>query len=244
MNSEDAGLRLRKNITQTGPEAVPDATAEQIAKQDVKQDDRLDTANMTALQKHSAFFDRNQDGKISLGDTYRGFRAIGFNLFTSALFAWILNAGLAWPTSPGWLPTTTIHLKNIHRSNHGSDTGSYDEDGNLVEKKFSDMFDRWDSDKDGYWTWGDAWRRMRDQRDVFDFFGQFASFLEFGVTFWVAAENGKLSKDVLHGIYDGTFFYQLEQRQIDAREAKKAQKEAKRHAKQNLKNAVRAGPSH
>jgi Caleosin related protein len=41
---------------------------------------------------------------------------------------------------------------------HGSDTGSYDEEGNMAEKKFSETFDKYDSDGDGYWTWGDCWR--------------------------------------------------------------------------------------
>jgi Caleosin related protein len=64
-------------------------------------------------------------------------------------------------------------------------------------------------------------RRICGQRDVFDFFGWTASFLEFSVTFWVAAENGKLSKETLKGFYDGTFFYQLEQRVAEAKQAKK-----------------------
>jgi Caleosin related protein len=64
-------------------------------------------------------------------------------------------------------------------------------------------------------------RRIKGQRDVFDFFGWFASFLEFSVTFWVASENGKLSKETLKGFYDGTFFYQLEQRVAEAKQAKK-----------------------
>jgi len=38
---------------------------------------------------------------------------------------------------------------------HGSDTGTYTEDGEFSDRKFNEMFDRYDSDKDGYWTWSE-----------------------------------------------------------------------------------------
>jgi Caleosin related protein len=41
---------------------------------------------------------------------------------------------------------------------HGSDTGSYDEAGNMGVERFNETFDKYDSDGDGYWTWGDCWR--------------------------------------------------------------------------------------
>jgi Caleosin related protein len=60
MNDQDAGLRLRKNITQTGPESL-EVHQEETSNTSV--DKPQETANMTALQKHSAFFDRDHDGK-------------------------------------------------------------------------------------------------------------------------------------------------------------------------------------
>jgi Caleosin related protein len=60
MNNQDAGLRLRKNITQTGPESL-EVHQEEISNTAV--DKPQETAKMTALQKHSAFFDRDHDGE-------------------------------------------------------------------------------------------------------------------------------------------------------------------------------------
>eukprot|EP00611_Tribonema_gayanum_P009875 TRINITY_DN19750_c0_g1_i1.p2 TRINITY_DN19750_c0_g1~~TRINITY_DN19750_c0_g1_i1.p2 ORF type:complete len:115 (-),score=40.09 TRINITY_DN19750_c0_g1_i1:1426-1770(-) len=45
---------------------------------------RRERENMTALQKHCAYFDRDGDGVVSPGDTYRGFRALGCNPLVSA----------------------------------------------------------------------------------------------------------------------------------------------------------------
>ena len=111
--TDDSGLRMRKGVTQTCVEAVKDAPQEEIVKTEVSRPDY--EKGMTALQKHSAFFDRNHDNKITLLETWQGFRAIGFNWLTSAVFAWILNAGLAWPTQKSWIPGTTIYLDGIHR---------------------------------------------------------------------------------------------------------------------------------
>ena len=62
----------------------------------------------------------------------------------------------------------------------------------MDDRKFDAVFDKWDSDHDGYWTWQDCMRRGRDQRKVFDPFGWVASFLEFGVTFWVSMHGVRL----------------------------------------------------
>ena len=39
----------------------------------------------TALQRHCAFFDRDNDGVITLWDTFKSIRALGFNLLMSLL---------------------------------------------------------------------------------------------------------------------------------------------------------------
>ena len=38
---------------------------------------------MTPLQRHCAFFDLDRDGILSLGDTWRGFRLLGYGLILS-----------------------------------------------------------------------------------------------------------------------------------------------------------------
>jgi len=82
-----------------------------------------------ALLEHIKFFDLNKDGKITIWETYQGFRLLGFNFLLSIFAAVTINFSMAWPTSSSWWPTTTITVQNVERAMHGSDTGVYDENG-------------------------------------------------------------------------------------------------------------------
>ena len=108
----DSSLRLRKGITDTTAEALKLSHEEVVI---TKLPTRDYEKNMTALQKHSAFFDRDHDNKITVQDSYRGFRAIGFGWLMAGILASALNTGVAYPTQKNWIPGTTIYLDNIHR---------------------------------------------------------------------------------------------------------------------------------
>ncbi|RVX12426.1 putative peroxygenase 4 [Vitis vinifera] len=108
--------------------------------------------DLSALQKHVAFFDQNKDGTVYPWETYRGFRAIGCGIFLSAGSAFLINLALSRKTRPirirfcrvrpshqssvithhkGKFPSLLlpIEIKNIHMAKHGSDSGVYDSEG-------------------------------------------------------------------------------------------------------------------
>ena len=69
---------------------------------------------MTALQKHVAFFDRDHDGQIHVGETYDGLRALGLSRTRATLAATAINGGLGPLTTDHWYDPTTIDVANIH----------------------------------------------------------------------------------------------------------------------------------
>ncbi|XP_020592891.1 probable peroxygenase 4 isoform X2 [Phalaenopsis equestris] len=88
---------------------------------------------MTPLQKHASFFDRNKDGVIYPWETFRGFRAIGGGVGQSIVAAVFINGLLAPKTRTGKFlsPLLPIYVKNISKGKHGSDSGAYDAQGRL-----------------------------------------------------------------------------------------------------------------
>ncbi|XP_038985559.1 probable peroxygenase 5 [Phoenix dactylifera] len=98
--------------------------------------------DMTPLQKHVSFFDRNKDGVIYPTETYEGFRAIGCSIPLSAMSAPLIHAFLSPKTNNGSLPAITLPIivANIAKGKHESDTGAYDTTGMFVPEKFEEIF--------------------------------------------------------------------------------------------------------
>ena len=168
------------------------------------------TSKLTPLQKHVAFFDRNHNGTITVGETYAGCRALGMQRVPAAIVALLINGGMGWGTSQSLLPTLNVSVGRIHRGMHGSDSEVYDADGHFDAHKFNAFFDRYDVDHDGHWSWQEFWQRANAQRDLWDVFGRVASVAEFGLVFLIAGEDGKISRETLRKVYDGSLFYELE----------------------------------
>lgn len=89
-----------------------------------------------------------------------------------------------WPTNPGtglrsWIqdPFFRIHIDKIHKTKHGSDSGSYDTEGRFIPQKFEDAFSKYANGKD-HMTWPDIKSMMKGQRLLMDPFGWSAAFFE------------------------------------------------------------------
>ena len=91
----------------------------------------------TVLQQHCDFFDADKDGVVWPLDTFRGFYALGFGFLLSVFAVFLVHVNFSYPTCPGWVPDPffRVYLDNIHKAKHGSDTGTYDNEGRFVPQK-------------------------------------------------------------------------------------------------------------
>lgn len=94
-------------------------------------------AHRTVLQQHVDFFDTNGDGLITPLETYGSFRALGFGIVLSILFPLLIHLGLSYATVDGMLPDPLLRINtnNIHMAKHGSDSGTYDNEGRFIPQK-------------------------------------------------------------------------------------------------------------
>lgn len=125
--------------------------------------------DVSALQRHTSYWDRNKDGIIFPHETYDGFRyiskvncatlakevsddhiltrALGFNMLISLMGTLGFHlVHVSYWTQGSWLPDPRfpVYVKRIHRAKHGSDTEVYDQSGDYDERRFKQIFERYD----------------------------------------------------------------------------------------------------
>lgn len=76
----------------------------------------------------------NHDGLLTPFESFAGLRALGYGYFLSLLGTVLVHFSLSYWTLDSWIPDPffTIHLKNIHRCTHGSDSHVYDHHGTTL----------------------------------------------------------------------------------------------------------------
>lgn len=168
----------------------------------------------TALQRHCAFYDRNCDGIISLTDTFRSLRALGFNLVLSLVGTLLIHFTMSYQTSPTWIPSIwmPIYLDRINRCQHGSTTKAYDFIGNVVSyPAVENVFFQFDPKKQGGLNYFQLIWMLWNLRDSFDPFGWILSAFWWTGLYILASNKGILSFQTMIAQYDGTLFYLIEQ---------------------------------
>lgn len=178
--------------------------------------------NMTALQKHVSFFDRNKDGIITPEETFEGSVAIGFTVEYAREFASLVHSANGPITSPADapLPHSSIYIENMERGMHGSDTGAFDLKGRFVPQKFEEIFIKhaktW---RDGL-THSEVDDMILANRDPLDPASWEGPKIEWGGIYKLASDNhGFLHKDDARGIFDGSVFVKLEEKRASSRSA-------------------------
>jgi len=177
-------------------------------------------ADRTALQKHVDFFDRNNNGQITVSETYEGLRALGFSGWRSWGFAVAINAGLGRATGASWWSPLTVYTANIHKGKHDSDTDSYDTKGEFNQAEFDDIFVKYDEDGDDALTESEFEAFYRGNRE--DAASSTVSTFEFDLLMEIAGEwryvdggwTQALTRQKLIEFYDGSLFYVIAGEQV------------------------------
>ncbi|XP_042446894.1 probable peroxygenase 5 [Zingiber officinale] len=180
-------------------------------------------ANLTPLQKHVAFFDRNNDGIIYPSETYQGCRAIGCGVVLSAVSAVFINGFLSVKTNPGKspFPHFPIYVKNIQKGKHGSDSGVYDSEGRFVASKFEEIFQKHAKTNPEALSSKELKEMLKANREPNDRKGRFAAWTEWRMLYNLCKDKeGFLHKDTVRAVYDGSLFLKLEkERQSSVKKA-------------------------
>ncbi|KAF2746464.1 Caleosin-domain-containing protein [Sporormia fimetaria CBS 119925] len=179
-------------------------------------------SHQTVLQQHCAFFDPDSDGVIWPTDTYSGFRRLSFGILLSVIAVLIIHLNFSYPTQDTWVPDPffRVYLANIHKDKHGSDTGTYDHSGRYVPQKFEEIFTKYGSgEQRDYLTIWDVGRMLRGQRCFGDPVGWMGAFFEWLAT-WLMLwpRDGRMRKEEVRRVFDGSLFEVLAERRGRERE--------------------------
>ncbi|KAK8938019.1 putative peroxygenase 4 [Platanthera guangdongensis] len=184
----------------------------------------MNGGELTPLQKHAAFFDRNKDGIVYPWETFQGFRAIGAGIGLSVMAAAFINGLLAPKTRTGMIPSPLfpIYVKNINKGKHGSDSGTYDAEGRFVPEKFEEIFQKHARTHPNALTSDELAAMLRSNRVPKDFMGWIGASSEWRLLYSLCKDkNGLLQKETIRAVYDGSLFSTLEE-QASASKKKKA----------------------
>jgi len=169
----------------------------------------------TALQKHVAFFDTDNDGIVTYSETEAGLRAIGLGAATATAAAALINGVIGPKTRPDNASTSRmdIYIENIQKGMHGSDTGSYDAQGRFVEVKFDTIFTTYAKAEPSALNETELEDMRQANRASNDYQGWAASKAEWDMLYSLAKDkDGFLQKDTARAVYDGSLFVTLAQK--------------------------------
>lgn len=178
----------------------------------------------TALQLHISFWDRDNDSIINPRDVYTGFRELGFGYFFS-LGSLLINLFFSYPTrlAHSYIPDPffRIYVDSIHKAKHGSDTGVYDSNGGFRPQIFEDLFAQLDREGVGGLGVEDLIWLLKKDRVAADPAGWSFAFMEWWTTWLLLQRDGRVWKEDLRALYDGSLFWQIREERMQGRDVRR-----------------------
>lgn len=134
----------------------------------------------------------------------------------------IININFSYPTrlAHSYMPDPwfRVYVDSIHKAKHGSDSGTYDPEGRLVPQSFENMFSKYNKHGDGTLTLSELFTMIKGHRCAADPFGWGAAFFEWGSTWLLIQRDGKIYKEDVRAVMDGSIFWKIrEERQKAAK---------------------------
>lgn len=105
-------------------------------------------SSLSPLQKHVAFFDKNEDGILTVSETAQGLQELGQGKIQSWFSASVIHLGLA-PSINDSIFKLDIDMAQINKGKHDSDTDIYLANGELDLNRFDTLFTRFDANRSG-----------------------------------------------------------------------------------------------
>lgn len=137
-----------------------------------------------ALQRHGAFFDADNDHKVTVKETAEGLQDLGLSAKKAGRLAPIVNMGLALPQRN----LKTIELDRILAQVDPKTPGAFDGEGNFDAAKFEKMF-AFDGGKTGSLTEAEVGRMI--DASALSKFGKFRTKAGYTLLFELAADTRK-----------------------------------------------------
>jgi len=104
-------------------------------------------------------------------------------------------------------PFLRIHIANIHRDKHGSDSGSFNHRGGFDRTSFNEIFTNAAPPAHDSLSFWEGVNLIKRNHDLFDIFGTLAAVFEwFAVYFMLWPADGRCSKEDIKGVMDGSIF--------------------------------------
>ena len=85
----------------------------------------------------------------------------------------IIHVNFSYPTLHGWIPDPLfrIYVANIHKGKHGSDSGTYDNEGRFIPQKFEEIFEKYATGDKQSISLAETCHYMKGQRVISDIIG-------------------------------------------------------------------------
>ena len=174
-------------------------------------------AELSALQKHLSFFDRDGNGTVTRFETVLSLEELGMSPVKATAAALVIHVALGPKTTGRW-GSLDVSVANIKLGKHGSDTGAFDEEGRFVPEAFERIFSEFDANRSGSLSDSEI-LAMVEANSKLRPGAASASKIEFQLLLALAADRTEgadkkpaLSKERMRDFYDGSLFFKIAKR--------------------------------